>query len=248
MNLEGKKALVTGASRGIGKAIAMELALQGADVAINYNKSAEKAEEVASEIRAMGRNAITIKADVSKFEEAEELVKKTNEEFGQIDILVNNAGITKDTLLLKMKEEQFDDVISANLKSAFNCTKASIKLMIKKRYGRIINVASVVGITGNAGQANYAASKAGVIGFTKSTAIEIGARGITVNAIAPGYIETDMTDDLNEKVKEQLLGQIPLKKLGQPKDVANLVAFLASDNAEYITGQVIKVDGGMVTA
>ena len=248
MNLEGKKALVTGASRGIGKAIAIELALLGADVAINYNNSAEKAEEVATEIRAMGRTAVTIQADVSKFEEAEALVNKVNEEFGQIDILVNNAGITKDTLLLKMKEEQFDDVISANLKSTFNCTKASIKLMMKKKYGRIINVASVVGITGNAGQANYAASKAGVIGFTKSTAIEIGSRGITVNAIAPGYIETDMTDNLNEKVKEQLLGQIPLKKLGQPKDVANLVAFLASDNAGYITGQVIKVDGGMVTA
>jgi len=248
MNLEGKKALVTGASRGIGKAIAMELALLGADVAINYNNSAEKAEEVATEIRAMGRKSLTIQADVSKFEEAEALVNKVNEEFGQIDILVNNAGITKDTLLLKMKEEQFDDVISANLKSTFNCTKVAIKLMMKKKYGRIINVASVVGITGNAGQANYAASKAGVIGFTKSTAIEIGSRGITVNAIAPGYIETDMTDNLNEKVKEQLLGRIPLKKLGQPKDVANLVAFLASDNAEYITGQVIKVDGGMVTA
>ncbi len=248
MSLTGKKALVTGASRGIGRAIALELASQGADVAINYNNSADAANEVAEEIKAMGREVIVIKADVSSFEQAEALVNQTIESFGQIDILVNNAGITRDGLLLKMKEAQFDDVINANLKSAFNCTKTAVKYMIKKRTGSIINISSVVGITGNAGQANYSASKAGLIGLSKSTALEVGARGITVNAVAPGFIKTDMTDELSDKVKDQLLDQIPLKKLGEAQDIANMVAFLASEKAAYITGQVFNVDGGMVTA
>lgn len=246
MILDGKKALVTGASKGIGKAIALKLASLGADVAVNYSSSAEKAEETVKEIAALGRETFSIKADVSDFNEASEMIKSVEKKFGRIDILVNNAGITKDDLLLKMDEQQWDDVITSNLKSVFNCTKAISRLMLKQRSGRIINISSVVGVAGNPGQGNYAASKAGIIGFSKSVAAELGARGITVNIIAPGYIETDMTGKLNDEIKDMLLQRIPLKRLGKPEDVANLAGFLASDDAAYITGQVIHVDGGMV--
>lgn len=246
MLLEGKKAIVTGGSRGIGKAIALKLAALGADVAINYNSNSNLAQEVVKEITDMGRDAFAVKADVSDFNQAEAMIKAVEEKFNRIDIIVNNAGITKDGLLIKMKEDDWDDVISANLKSVFNCTKSVSKLMIKQRQGRIINISSVVGVIGNAGQGNYSASKAGVIGFSKTIARELGARGITVNVIAPGYIQTDMTDKLSDSLREQLLSQIPVKKLGTPEDVANLAAFLASDDAAYITGQVINIDGGMV--
>lgn len=246
MILDGKKALVTGASKGIGKAIALKLASLGADVAVNYSSSAEKAEETVKEIAALGRETFSIKADVSDFNEASEMIKSVEKKFSRIDILVNNAGITKDDLLLKMDEQQWDDVITSNLKSVFNCTKAISRLMLKQRSGRIINISSVVGVAGNPGQGNYAASKAGIIGFSKSVAAELGARGITVNIIAPGYIETDMTGKLNDEIKDMLLQRIPLKRLGKPEDVANLAGFLASDDAAYITGQVIHVDGGMV--
>lgn len=246
MILDGKKALVTGASKGIGKAIALKLAFLGADVAVNYSSSAEKAEETVKEIAALGRETFSIKADVSDFNEASEMIKSVEKKFSRIDILVNNAGITKDDLLLKMDEQQWDDVITSNLKSVFNCTKAISRLMLKQRSGRIINISSVVGVAGNPGQGNYAASKAGIIGFSKSVAAELGARGITVNIIAPGYIETDMTGKLNDEIKDMLLQRIPLKRLGKPEDVANLAGFLASDDAAYITGQVIHVDGGMV--
>lgn len=246
MILEGKKALVTGASKGIGKAIAIKLASLGADVAVNYSMSAEKAEETVSTILEKGGDAFSIKADVSDFKQASEMIQTVEARFGKIDILVNNAGIAKDDLLLKMNEQQWDEVISANLKSVFNCTKAVSKLMLKQKSGRIINISSVVGVAGNPGQCNYAASKAGIIGFSKSAAAELGSRGITVNVIAPGYIETDMTGKLNDEIKEMLLGRIPLKKFGKPEDVANLAGFLASDEASYITGQVIHVDGGMV--
>jgi len=246
MILEGKKAIVTGGSRGIGRAIAIKLAQSGADVAINYNSNSSMAEEVVKEIKSFGRDSFSVKADVSVYNQAEEMIKSVESKFGHVDILVNNAGITKDALLIKMKEEEWEDVISANLRSVFNCTKAVSRPMMKKRQGRIINISSVVGIIGNAGQGNYAASKAGIIGFSKTTARELGTRGITVNVIAPGYIQTDMTDKLSEGMREQLLTQIPLKKLGSTQDVANLVGFLASDEAAYITGQVIHVDGGMV--
>ncbi len=246
MLLEGKKAVVTGGSRGIGKAIAIKLAQSGADVAVNYNSNSSLAQEVVKQLEGFGRKSISIKADVSKYSEAEELIQKAGSEFGRIDILVNNAGITRDALLIKMKEEQWDDVISANLKSVFNCTKAVSRLMMKQRQGRIINISSVIGIIGNAGQGNYSASKAGIIGFSKTAARELGARGVTVNVIAPGYIQTDMTDQFTDSMREQLLTQIPLKKLGATEDVANLAGFLASDEASYITGQVIHVDGGMV--
>ncbi len=246
MLLEGKKAIVTGGSRGIGRAIAIKLAQSGADVAVNYNSNANLAEEVVKEIKSFGRESFSVKADVSDYAQAEEMIKIVEAKFNGVDILVNNAGITKDALLIKMKEDEWEDVISANLKSVFNCTKAVSRLMMKKRQGRIINISSVVGVIGNAGQGNYAASKAGIIGFAKTTARELGIRGITVNVVAPGYIQTDMTDKLSDGMREQLLTQIPLKKLGSTEDVANLVGFLASDEAAYITGQVIHVDGGMV--
>lgn len=243
--LKGKKAVITGGSRGIGKAIALKYARLGADVAVNYNRNADLAESVVNEIKELGCDAFSVQADVSDYNEAEKMIKTVAERFGQIDILVNNAGITKDALLIKMKENQWDDVISANLKSVFNCTKSVSRLMMKQKQGRIINISSVVGIIGNAGQVNYSASKAGIIGLSKTTARELGSRGITVNVIAPGYIETDMTDKLNDSMREQLLNQIPLKKLGKPEDIARLAGFLASDDAEYITGQVINVDGGL---
>ncbi|NLB42275.1 MAG: 3-oxoacyl-[acyl-carrier-protein] reductase [Clostridiales bacterium] len=245
MNLAGKFALVTGASRGIGKACALKLAELGADVAVNYSSSKEKAEEVVSQIRKMGRQAVAIKADISIQEEAEALVEDTIKYLGGLDILVNNAGVARDSLLIRMKEEDWTKVLEINLSSVFFTTKSASKYMMKKRQGRIINMSSVVGVSGNAGQANYAASKAGVIGFSKSIAKELAPRNILVNVIAPGFIETDMTDALTEQQKEGILSVVPLKKYGKPNDVANLAVFLASEESEYLTGQVINVDGGM---
>ena len=245
MTLEGKVALVTGASRGIGRAIALQLASEGAKVAINFAGNTAKAEEVKSEIESSGGEALLVQADVSSAEAVEEMVTKVTEKFGKIDILVNNAGITRDGLLMRMKDSDFDEVINTNLKGVYNCTKVVSKLMIKQRSGRIINMASIVGITGNAGQTNYAAAKAGIIGFSKSAAKELAARGITVNVVAPGFIDTDMTAVIPEKIKETMLKEIPLGRMGSPEDIAHAVKFLASDDAAYITGQVIRVDGGM---
>lgn len=246
MLLDGKCALVTGASRGIGRAIAVKLASEGAKVALNYAGNAAAAEEVKKEIEAAGGQAITVQADVSDPASVEAMIQTVVDAFGQVDILVNNAGITRDGLLLRMKDEDFDAVINTNLKGIFYTTKLVSKLMMKKRFGRIVNMASVVGLTGNAGQTNYAAAKAGVIGFSKSAAKELAARGITVNMVAPGFIETDMTAVIPEKAKEAMMGGIPLGRAGKPEDVANAVLFLVSDQAAYITGQVLKVDGGMV--
>ena len=246
MLLDGKTALVTGASRGIGRAIALRLAAEGASVAINYAGNTAKAEETKAAIEAAGGKAALFQADVSDSAKVEQMVAAVTEAFGTIDILVNNAGITRDGLLMRMKEEDFDAVLDTNLKGIFHVTKAVSKLMMKKRAGRIVNMASVVGIMGNAGQTNYAAAKAGVIGFTKSAAREFAARGITVNAVAPGFIATDMTAAMPEKAKEATLAAIPLRRMGEPEDVANAVAFLVSDQASYITGQVVKLDGGMV--
>lgn len=245
MVLRDKVALVTGAARGIGRVIALNLAGQGADVAV-VDISLADAEAVASEIRSMGRRALAVSGSVDCAEDVEAFVGKISSEFDRIDILVNNAGITRDTLLLRMKEEDWDAVLNVNLKGAFLCTKAVSKLMVKQRYGRIVNISSVVGLMGNAGQVNYSASKAGLIGLTKSVARELASRNITVNAIAPGFITTSMTDVLAENVKEGLMAQIPLGRLGSPEDVANTAAFLVSDAASYITGQTIAVDGGMV--
>jgi len=244
--LSGKVALVTGASRGIGRAIAIELARQGAKVAVNYAGSEAKANEVVSEIIGMGGEAFAIQADVSKTESVENMVKEVLNRFDRVDILVNNAGVTRDNLIMRMKEEEWDEVINTNLKGVFNCTKAVTRPMMKQRSGRIINIASIVGVSGNAGQANYVAAKAGVIGLTKTTAKELASRNITVNAIAPGFITTDMTDKLTEDVRVEMLKQIPLARFGEPKDIAGIVAFLATDAANYITGQTIHVDGGMV--
>ncbi|OAH53729.1 MULTISPECIES: 3-oxoacyl-[acyl-carrier-protein] reductase [Bacillaceae] len=245
MNLDGKIALVTGASRGIGKAIALELARLGADVVINYAGNEQKAKDVSEEIKAIGRRSFIIQCDISDSDAVQSMVKETVDQFGRLDILVNNAGITRDNLLMRMKEQEWDDVIDTNLKGVFLCTKAVTRQMMKQRSGRIINISSVVGRIGNAGQANYTAAKAGVIGLTKASARELAARGITVNAIAPGFIATDMTDELPIEAKEQLIGQIPLGTLGEVEDIAAAAAFLASDGAKYITGQVIGVDGGM---
>jgi 3-oxoacyl-[acyl-carrier protein] reductase len=244
--LQGKVALVTGASRGIGRAVALELARQGAKVAVNYAGSEAKANEVVAEIHEMGGEAFAIQADVSKVEAVDNMVKEVLDRFGRIDILVNNAGVTRDNLLMRMKEEEWDEVININLKGVFNCTKAVTRPMMKQRYGRIINIASIVGVIGNPGQANYVAAKAGVIGLTKTTAKELASRNITVNAIAPGFITTDMTDKLSEEVRGEMLKQIPLARFGEPKDIAGVVVFLATDAANYITGQTIHVDGGMV--
>lgn len=244
--LENKVALVTGASRGIGKAIALELAQNGASIAVNYAGNEAKANEVVDEIKANGGKAFAIKADVSNTDEVQEMVKEVISQFGQLDILVNNAGITRDNLLMRMKDSEWDDVINTNLKGVFLCTKAVTRQMMKQRSGRIINITSVVGVSGNAGQANYVAAKAGVIGLTKTTAKELAARNITVNAVAPGFITTDMTDELTDELKAEMLKQIPLAKLGEPSDIAHLVAFLASEKSKYITGQTMHVNGGMV--
>jgi len=243
--LAGKVALVTGASRGIGKAIACKLAREGAKVIINYNGSKEKAEAVKSEIEAAGGQAEVYQCDVSDYTACETFIQTVIKEEGSLDILVNNAGITKDGLLMKMSEEDFDKVLDTNLKGAFNTIRFASRQMLRQKGGRIINMSSVVGVSGNAGQANYAASKAGVIGLTKAAARELASRGITVNAIAPGFIETDMTDVLSDKVKEASEAQIPLGHFGKPEDVAAAAAFLASEEAGYITGQVLHVDGGM---
>lgn len=243
--LKGKVALVTGASRGIGREIAIALAKEGAFVAVNYNGSKEKADEVIKQIEAFGASAKAYQCNVSDFEASADLIKEIVKEHGKIDILVNNAGITKDNLLMKMKEEEFDQVIQINLKGTFNCMKHISRQMLKQKAGKIINISSVSGILGNAGQANYCASKAGVIGLTKSAARELASRGITVNAIAPGFIRTEMTEVLSDTVKEQTKSQIPLGRFGEVEEIANIVCFLASDKANYITGQVISVDGGM---
>ena len=243
--LTGKVALVTGASRGIGRAVALKLADAGAKIAINFAGNLEKAEEVKAEIESRGGEAILVQGKVDNFEVVNAIVKKIVETWGTVDILINNAGINRDNLLLKMTETEFDEVIATNLKGVFNCTKAVTRIMMKQRSGKIVNMTSVVGLTGNAGQANYAAAKSGIIGFTKSVAKELAARGVNVNAIAPGFITTDMTAKLPEKIKEETLKQIPMEKFGTPEDVANLAAFLVSDQAAYITGQVINVDGGM---
>lgn len=246
LNLKGKTAVVTGGSRGIGKAIAMKLAALGANIVINYNSNSASVDQVIKEIEEMNVKAVKVQGDVSSFEDAEKIIKTAVSEFGSLDILVNNAGITRDGLILMMKEQDFDKVIDVNLKGTFNCIRHASKVMLKQRSGRIISIASVVGIAGNAGQANYAAAKAGIIGITKSAARELASRGITVNAVAPGYIDTDMTHVLPEKAKEAILGSIPLKRMGKPEDVAEAVAFLASDSASYITGHILNVDGGMV--
>ncbi|HZG71268.1 MAG TPA: 3-oxoacyl-[acyl-carrier-protein] reductase [Chondromyces sp.] len=246
MKLQGKTALVTGASRGIGREIALELARQGANVAVNYSGSEAKANEVVDKIKELGREAFAIQCNVSDNEAVQSMVKETIERFGNLDILVNNAGITRDNLLMRMKENEWDDVININLKGVFLCTKAVTRQMMKQRSGRIINIASIVGVSGNPGQANYVAAKAGVIGLTKTTAKELASRGITVNAIAPGFISTDMTDELPEETKEVMLKQIPLAQFGKPEDIAKVAAFLASEDSKYMTGQTLNVDGGMV--
>nr|WP_144920187.1 3-oxoacyl-[acyl-carrier-protein] reductase [Paenibacillus bovis] len=245
MRLEGKVALVTGASRGIGKQIALSLAQQGASVVVNYAGSEAKANETVDEIKSLGREGITYQCDISNGEAVQEMIKETVKTFGKLDILVNNAGITRDNLLMRMKENEWDDVINTNLKGVFICTKAVSRQMMKQKAGRIINISSIVGASGNPGQANYVAAKAGVTGLTKTSALELAPRGITVNAVAPGFITTDMTDQLPEDVKASMLEKIPLGKFGEAEDVASLVTYLASDEAKYITGQTIHVNGGM---
>ncbi len=239
-------AIVTGASRGIGKAIALKLAEEGYNIVINYVNGKESAEEVAKQAESLGAKVLVIQANISVADEVSNLVNETLKEFGTIDVLVNNAGITRDNLLIRMSEKDFEEVIDTNLKGAFLCTKAVSKPMMKQRKGKIINISSVVGITGNAGQSNYSAAKAGLIGFTKSIAKELAVRNITVNAIAPGFIETEMTAVLPEKVRDAFLSGVPAGRMGNPEDVANAVAFLASEKANYITGQVLNIDGGMV--
>ena len=243
--LTGKNALVTGAGRGIGKAIALELAAKGAFVIVNYNGSKEAAEQTVAEIKAAGGDAIAYQCSVSDYEACGAMITALIKEYAHIDILVNNAGITRDGLLMKMSEEDFDAVINTNLKGCFNTIRHMSRYLLKQRAGKIINISSVSGILGNAGQANYSASKAGVIGLTKAVARELASRGINVNAVAPGFVETDMTDALSDSVKENLKSQIPLGKIGHPQDIAKAVAFLASPDANYITGQVLSVDGGM---
>ncbi|HCY1415402.1 TPA: 3-oxoacyl-[acyl-carrier-protein] reductase [Staphylococcus aureus] len=240
-----KSALVTGASRGIGRSIALQLAEEGYNVAVNYAGSKEKAEAVVEEIKAKGVDSFAIQANVADADEVKAMIKEVVSQFGSLDVLVNNAGITRDNLLMRMKEQEWDDVIDTNLKGVFNCIQKATPQMLRQRSGAIINLSSVVGAVGNPGQANYVATKAGVIGLTKSAARELASRGITVNAVAPGFIVSDMTDALSDELKEQMLTQIPLARFGQDTDIANIVAFLASDKAKYITGQTIHVNGGM---
>lgn len=244
--LKNKVAIVTGASRGIGREVALKLAALGATVIINYNGSEEKAEEVKKQIEDKGGKAEIYQCNVSNFDACKEFIDYVIKKYNSIDILINNAGITRDGLLMRMSEKDFDDVINTNLKGTFNCIRFASRQMMKQRSGRIINISSVVGVSGNAGQTNYAASKAGIIGLTKAVAKEVASRHITVNAVAPGFIQTDMTDILSENTKKQIASMIPIGTFGSPKDVANATAFLASDEAGYITGQVLHVDGGMV--
>lgn len=245
--LKGKCAVITGSTRGIGKAIAIKYASLGCNIVINYKSENDEvnARELSDEICKLGVDTLIVKANVGDFEEAKNLVEKAKEKFGKVDILVNNAGITKDNLILRMNESDFDNVINVNLKGSFNCLKAVTPIMLKQKHGKIINMASVVGVIGNPGQVNYCASKAGVIGMTKSLAKELGGKNINVNAIAPGFIDTDMTRVLSEDQKKNILSQVPLKRLGLASDIANVAAFLASEDSDYITGQVIHVDGGM---
>ncbi|MBR7552849.1 3-oxoacyl-[acyl-carrier-protein] reductase [Allobacillus sp. GCM10007491] len=243
---KGKSALVTGASRGIGRAIALKLGENGANVVVNYSGSKDKAEAVVEEIKSFGQEAIAVQANVADTDDVKRLVKETIDTFGSLDILVNNAGITRDNLLMRMKEEEFDQVIDTNLKGVFNCTKAVTRQMMKQRAGKIINIASIVGVSGNPGQVNYVAAKAGVIGMTKSVAKELATRNVHVNAVAPGFISTEMTDELTDDQKQNMYDMIPLNRLGEPEDVANVVKFLASSESDYMTGQTIHVDGGMV--
>ncbi len=245
MNLKGKNCIVTGGSRGIGKAIALTLAKLGANVAVTYSRSADAANEVVKEIEKIGSKGLALQADAASFEKAEDVISKVVEGWGSLDVLVNNAGITKDNLILRMNEEQWDAVIDTNLKSVFNYSKAAAKPMMRARGGSIINIGSVVGISGNAGQSNYSASKAGLIGFTKSYAKELASRNIRANVVAPGYIMTEMTEKLDEKVLESIKQETPLGRAGNPDEVSNVVAFLASDLSSYITGEVVRVDGGM---
>jgi 3-oxoacyl-[acyl-carrier protein] reductase len=244
MRFKGKVALITGGGQGIGRSIALKLAREGSDIAV-VDVNLEKARDVAVEAEAMGRKTMALKADVSVPEETEEMTERVASDLGAIHILVNNAGITRDALVLRMKEDEWDQVLKVNLKGPYNCTKSAVKFMSKQRYGRIVNIASIVGLMGNAGQGNYSASKAGLIGFTKTVAREFALRNITCNAVAPGFIETQMTHALSEKVRESLASQIPMRRLGTPDDVAEAVLFLASDAAGYITGHVLNVNGGM---
>ena len=244
--MEGRVALVTGGGRGLGRAIAVRLAQEGAKVAISYRSNDAAAGETAELVRQAGAGCETFKGDVSSSEDVEALMKGVGEAFGPVEILVNNAGTTRDNILLRMKDEEFEEVLATNLKGTYLCTRAVLRGMVRARWGRIVNISSVVGLVGNAGQANYAASKAGMIGFTKSVAREVAGRGITANAVAPGYVETELTGRLPENVKERILGQVPVGRFGEPEEIAEVVAFLAGERAAYVTGQTITVDGGMV--